>query len=238
MGSSGRYRDKLQDKASEFINRLKSRGLDAEIAEESFREYSVKISLEGNGVINLFYAPTKDEYKLTVNEIYQKSVADEILKLWNPGYRDAGSVYTEKGIEIDVDGSYMNGITSYGAVIRRNGKMIGKLSGILDESEVEGSHQVAGEIKAVKESVEWCVRNNIGKATFYYDYTGLEKWAKGAWKTKKNLTSGYGNYMKNIPVSIKWVKIESHTGAEWNEYADRLAKEKIMQMEKKGKQKH
>ena len=106
--------------------------------------------------------------------------------------------------------------------------MICELSGILEDQEVQGSHQVAGEIKAVTEAVRWCGENDVNEVVIYYDYKGLEKWAKGQWKTRKNVSRNYADFMRKDNIKIHWVKIKSHTGIKWNEHADGLAANAIM----------
>jgi ribonuclease HI len=223
-----KYEDKLVYKASLFINFLSGKNILADVFPDSFREYSVKLKANDIGIINLYYSPTKDDYKITVQEIPEEGDRLIIQAYWNEmnGIKEE-TVYTNKGYEIDVDGSYRKGITSFGAVIRKDGKKIAELSGIVESSLVKGSHQIAGEIKAVTESINWCIENGIGEVTVYYDYKGLEKWANGKWKTKKSISREYIYFMKNNPLKINWVKIESHTGKKWNEYADRLAAKAI-----------
>jgi ribonuclease H-related protein len=218
------YEKQLKEKSSAFISKLCEENTVADIVPDSLREYSIKIKINDYGTLNLYYKPTQDTYSVSFQEIKDEEKSAVLLKLWNElnGIPNE-DVYTNKGYEIDVDGSYQNGITSYGVVIRKNGKKVGELSGIMDESEVHGSHQVAGEIKAVTESIKWCRENDIRDVTIYYDYKGLEKWAQGKWKTKKAVSKNYADFMREDNIKIKWVKIQSHTGKKWNEYADRLA---------------
>lgn len=219
-----KYEHKLMEKSSEFISHLCDKNIPADIIGGSMREYSVKIKANDIGVINLYYSPNQDAYKITAQEIPDEGDKLIIQGYWNElnGIKDE-KIYRDKGFEIDVDGSFRNGVTTYGAVIRKNGKIISELSGIVDTMHVKGSHQIAGEIKAVTESVKWCIENGVNEVTVYYDYKGLEKWASGKWKTKKAVSQEYYRFMKNNSMKINWVKIESHTGKKWNEYADRLA---------------
>jgi ribonuclease H-related protein len=220
------FEKQINEKSAKFIKKLCDNDIFADIIPDSLREYSVKIKVNDFGTVNLYYKPTENSYKITLQEVKH---SPEVLQIiWNElNNIDDENIYANKGFEIDVDGSYRNGITSYGVVVRKDGKMIKELSGTLDQSEVEGSHQVAGEIKAVKEAVIWCRENKINDVTLYYDYNGLEKWARGKWKTKKNVSRDYADFMKTDNIKIKWIKIESHTGKKWNEYADRLAMEAI-----------
>jgi ribonuclease H-related protein len=229
MAKSYLYEKQLKEKSSGFISILCKNNILADIAEDSLREYSIKLEVKDFGTVNLYYKPTQDTYSISLHEIRNKEKSEIIRKIWNGlnGVADE-EVYKNTGYEIDVDGSYQKGVTSYGVAVRKNGKLIAELSGILDTAEVHGSHQVAGEIKAVKKSVNWCRENGVNEVTIYYDYKGLEKWAKGHWKTKKPVSKDYADFMKADNIIIHWVKIQSHTGKKWNEYADRLASSAIM----------
>lgn len=226
--SSSSYATQLKNKAGEFISFLSSENILADIVPDSLREYSIKLEVKDSGIINLYYSPNKDSFKITFQEISDKHFIKELEKYWNEFTGNkVKKYYSDKGIEIDVDGSYQEGITTYGCVIRKNGKVIKELCGIVNEVEVDGSYQIAGEIKAVTEAVEWCIENHIKQITIYHDYSGLEMWATGKWKTKKPVSKVYSDFMKTVKVKIYWVKIESHTGVKWNEYADKLAKDAI-----------
>jgi viroplasmin and RNaseH domain-containing protein len=127
--------------------------------------------------------------------------------------------------EIYVDGSFINGATGYGAVILKNGKVVDELSGAVDASGVNGTRQVAGELAAVKEALNWCLEHSVKEVSIYYDYLGIEKWATGQWKTKQPLTKEYARFVGACPIRIHWHKVDSHTGNRWNDRADLLAKQ-------------
>ncbi len=127
--------------------------------------------------------------------------------------------------KVYVDGSFINGATGYGAVILKNGKVVDELSGAVDASEVNGTRQVAGELAAVKEALNWCRAHSVKEVSIYYDYLGIEKWAMGRWKTNQPLTREYARFVRECPIKIHWHKVESHTGDRWNDRADALAKQ-------------
>ncbi len=58
----------------------------------------------------------------------------------------------------------------------------------------------------------------------------LEKWAREDWKTNKAGTKAYKKYFDSIKNSLKvnFVKVPAHAGVEYNELADTLAKEAIL----------
>jgi ribonuclease H-related protein len=221
-----KYEKQLKEKSEEFVSKLSGENICADVVSDSLREYSIKIKVNDFGVANLYYKPTQNIFTITLQEI--KNDAAVIQKYWNElNNIKEEEIYKNIGYEIDVDGSYRNGVTSYGVVIRKDGKTINEISGTLNHSEVKGSYQIAGEIKAVTEAINWCRKNKINDITIYYDYKGLEKWARGLWKTKKEISKDYANFMKADNMNIHWVKIESHTGKKWNEYADKLATKAI-----------
>lgn len=125
--------------------------------------------------------------------------------------------------EAYVDGSFMNNAIGYGSVILQNDQKIDELSGQVDPCYLE-HRQVAGELEATVMTLEWCKENNVNEIAIHYDYKGIECWATGQWRAKKDLTKTYVRYIKNCNVKIKWVKVDAHTGVKWNEYADKLAK--------------
>lgn len=119
-----------------------------------------------------------------------------------------------------VDGSYnLEQEKSSWAVIivDENDSVIDKRNGIIDDLEVCKMRNVAGECKAAM------VAASIGVDEIYYDYSGIEQWAKGAWKAKNPYTKAYANYMKNY--TGKFIKVVGHSGDKYNNMVDRLAAE-------------
>jgi len=129
--------------------------------------------------------------------------------------------------QIYVDGSFTNGSTGYGIVVLKDGEVIEEISGLVPAESVSGTHQIAGELYAVKESIKWCKGNYVREMDVFYDYDGIEKWASGEWKTKQPLTRSYAAFVRNSGININWHKVNSHTGDRWNERADELARKAV-----------
>ncbi len=56
---------------------------------------------------------------------------------------------------------------------------------------------------------------------------GIEKWAKGEWKTNKYGTQKYKEYYDSIKdiLKVEFIKVKAHSGGDkYNEEADKLAK--------------
>ncbi len=130
-------------------------------------------------------------------------------------------------IEAYVDGSWMDGRVGWATVIIKNDELYGEFSGVLDDEEVQGTRQVAGELKAVEQTLFWCVEQGIKEITIYYDYAGIKEWVTGAWKAKIPVTQKYRDYIRSLNVKIHWVKVKGHSGVKYNEMADKLAKKVI-----------
>lgn len=123
-----------------------------------------------------------------------------------------------------VDGSFIEGRIGYGAVILDRGKPVAELFGCVDDPDAFQARQVGGEIRAVIETLEWCKRNGIHEICIFYDFENIEKWAVGAYRTNTPMTQAFKRYVDSCGIRITWYKVESHTGVEFNERADRLAK--------------
>lgn len=139
----------------------------------------------------------------------------------------------EKNIEEDaliayVDGSFDEKTESYsyGAVLIF-GDEIKTFSKRFFDFENLKFRNVAGEIRASEFAIDYAIKNAYEKIIIHYDYTGIENWANGNWKTNNELTKNYKKYIDSAKnkIKIEFVKIEAHTGNKYNEMADTLAKE-------------
>ncbi|ODJ48183.1 viroplasmin family protein [Brochothrix thermosphacta] len=127
-----------------------------------------------------------------------------------------------------VDGSYNKNTEefSYGMVIIDNDKVIHQ-EGRKFKNEFSPMRNVAGEVYGAKRAIEYA--SELGKDVgIYYDYTGIEHWAKGEWKTNNTLTKGYREYVSSINnIKITFHKVAAHTGVEYNEMVDQIAKQAL-----------
>jgi ribonuclease H-related protein len=127
-------------------------------------------------------------------------------------------------VDIYVDGSWMAGTTGYGLMVLSNDQPLYEAFGPVADADTEGSRQVAGELFAVGHALRWCKGQGVTTVKVYFDYYGIEKWATGEWKAKKNITQRYQQFVRTCGLRIQWVKVAAHTGNRWNEYVDQLAK--------------
>lgn len=90
---------------------------------------------------------------------------------------------------------------------------------------------VAAELEGVKESVKWAIAYDKTRIKIYYDYDGIGKWADGLWKANKEITRQYVNFIseKRRLIIIEFCKVPAHSGIEYNEMADKLAKNSLLE---------
>lgn len=135
-------------------------------------------------------------------------------------------VYTPSVI-IYTDGSFDEKLKVYGyglVVIENNGEVL-KFFGAGNRPDSLRSRNVTGELIAAMLAVQYAIKNGHKAMELRYDYIGVERWAKGDWKTKTDLTRKYAEAMRNWSdkIDIKFTKVDAHTGNKYNELADILA---------------
>lgn len=124
------------------------------------------------------------------------------------------------------DGSYKDGKYSYGIVwVDAESQAVVEVESGLGTSEAAASmRNVAGELAGVMRAALQAEQRGE-KICIVHDYTGVMFWARGLWKTKNEFTKKYKEFMekRSNVVAFQWIK--GHSGQEFNEMADRLAKE-------------
>ena len=137
---------------------------------------------------------------------------------------------TTDGIHIWVDGSCLP--TSHGRlhfgwayVILDGERELHRASGHDVPAEARRHRNVAGEIQAVLQALEWCRAHDIATATISFDYQGLASWVEGTWKTRTPFTRAYAERVRALGMTLTWHKVLAHSGNPYNDLVDRLAGE-------------
>ncbi len=133
-----------------------------------------------------------------------------------------------------VDGSFNEESSefSYGVVTFYQGEQT-QFAEKFSAPNLVSMRNVAGEIKGAERAMAFAVEKEAGSLTIYHDYEGIAKWCTGEWQAKKSGTIAYKQYFDRIKneVDVKFVKVKSHSGDEFNDLADKLAKEAFAQTE-------
>lgn len=129
-----------------------------------------------------------------------------------------------------VDGSYngVTGVYGYGGFLMAYGEKH-LLQGADSDEEMASMRNVAGEICGSMAAVEKAIELKLTHLDIYYDYSGIEMWATGAWKRNKTGTIAYHEYMQSVKdkIDIQFIKVKGHSGIDGNEEADKLAKQAV-----------
>ncbi|HLS52415.1 MAG TPA: ribonuclease H family protein [Tissierellaceae bacterium] len=130
-----------------------------------------------------------------------------------------------------VDGSFNQESKAYGygvVLITKDGKE--ELKGKGQEPDLVEMRNVSGELKAAMLAMDVAKGRGVDTLYLHYDYSGIEQWALGNWKTNKIGTKQYKDYYDSIKDELKvvFIKVAAHTGVKYNEEADRLAKEALL----------
>lgn len=129
-----------------------------------------------------------------------------------------------------VDGSFASGQEfGSGCVLIYQNEIIKRISKKFEDEELASMRNVAGEIKAAELAIQFAIDNHYDGIVIYHDYEGIARWAKGEWKTNKEGTKAYKKWIDEIrdKIIIEFVKVKGHSGDEYNEMADCLAKKAI-----------
>lgn len=155
---------------------------------------------------------------------------------------DAESWYNDKPVVIEqdedtliayVDGSYNKETGEYGCgvvLIFPCGKENELISFSGNHEEAKGMWNVAGELSASMRAMKEAKSRGYSKLIIHHDYEGVAKYCTKEYRAKQEMTKAYvGWYERNIKeyvqVGFKWVK--GHSNNEFNELADKLAKQSV-----------
>ncbi len=134
-----------------------------------------------------------------------------------------------------VDGSYEHSLLKYafGCVFLLPDGTIYVENGSGSNPDSAKLRNVTGEMLGSMFAVRWAIKNGFSKLEIRYDYEGVEKWVTGAWKSKTELTQKYAEAMRrwSNQINLKFTKVAAHTNIYYNEMADQLAKQALVEKE-------
>lgn len=142
---------------------------------------------------------------------------------------DANHETDDETVIAYVDGSFDKYTErySFGAALIRNNEVIDTLSRVGNNPRYQGSWQIAGEVFGALHAIQWAIQNGYKRIIIHYDYIGIEKWALGEWKTNKPVSQDYVESYQKLAskIEVVFVKVKAHSGVEFNELVDQLAKD-------------
>lgn len=133
----------------------------------------------------------------------------------------------DNNYNIYVDGSFSNNVYSWGFAVFCGDELIYTANGCGENDDAVAIRNVAGELAATTNAIEWAKMNGVQHVTIHHDYIGISEWAEGRWKTNNPITKNYADFMKDYQTFVSFKKVSAHTGVAGNELADTLAKEAL-----------
>lgn len=154
---------------------------------------------------------------------------EEATHYMNDQVRTVNSVMDEDAMaeeqyQIYVDGSYYDKVYSWGFAVYLGNRLIHTENGRGTNEAAAQIHNVAGELEAAVQAVEWAQKQNIKRITIHHDYIGISEWAEKRWKTNNEITKQYALFMSKHLNWVDFKKVTGHSGIKGNELADKLAK--------------
>lgn len=162
-----------------------------------------------------------------VNLSNQNNIANsEILKEIENLSEDQVIAFVDGSYSPNIDGKEKYG---FGAILITNETETSLYKAFVNSEKIQ-SCNVAGEIEGVKQSILWALNNNKKEIIIYYDYEGIKKWATKEWEAKKTISREYSTFIEDRSrlINIIFRKVQAHSGIEYNEKADELAKRSLL----------
>lgn len=126
-----------------------------------------------------------------------------------------------------VDGSFskQTGEFACGAVLFWQGERL-LFSKKYNDPDLAEMHNVAGEILGAVAVIRYCLEHHVPALEIHHDYEGVGKWATGLWKANKAGTQAYAALCRQAmaQMQLTFVKVKGHSGNQWNDLADTLAR--------------
>lgn len=132
---------------------------------------------------------------------------------------------------IYTDGSFKKHTIGWSFVVVEGDDIIHQANGIIENPDpaLLKTRNVAGELRAAMQAIGWAIENKYQKVVIHHDYTGVAYWVTGYWKARNMYTKQYVKWVSKAKIEIIFEHIKGHTGNQFNEIADQLAKDAIDQ---------
>lgn len=101
--------------------------------------------------------------------------------------KKTGKAYTDGGYRKEINPDKCSW-----AVVVGDGQIF---SGLIDS---QGMNQVPGEIHAVRTALRYGMQLELDLMRIFYDYTGVEMWARKQWKANNPVTKAYQDLFREI----------------------------------------
>ena len=140
--------------------------------------------------------------------------------------------YDENCLHIYVDGSYNQSSRKYSyGVVAVMKEVVEYIHGGSGKNDLNNNiRQIAGELKAAVEGVEYALNKGHKKVVIFHDYEGICHHATGFWARKDKSSKDYYEKMNSLMkkgIKIEFVQVKSHEEDLFNEMADTICKKEL-----------
>lgn len=164
----------------------------------------------------------------------KKEEAEDYLNTKDPLMRKEEGLYPKDCLHCYVDGSYKDEAKnySYGLVCVKNEEVLHYENGLGKNKEAVSMNQIGGELLGAINAVLYAKKNNYKKVIIFHDYKGVCYHAIGYWDRDTVFSETYYQWFQkfrkdNPNIEVIFCKSDAHTGDDFNELADGLAKQAI-----------
>lgn len=151
-----------------------------------------------------------------------------------PYFKKDDGNYNMNCLHCYVDGSFSEELNnySYGIVAKVDDKVLEMWSDSGFNTDTVSARQICGELTASMRSMLIAKKWNVDEVVILFDYKGVANHATGYWKRDTEVSKTYyewcQKFFKNNPdIKVTFVKVDAHTGDDFNEIADGLAKKAL-----------
>lgn len=155
----------------------------------------------------------------------------EAFLAYEPFLFKVNNDYPMDALHCYMDGSYSTELNNYsfGLVCVKDGKIQGTDKGVGSNPSASELRNVAGESLGAMKALIFAKRHNYKKVVIFFDYQGIALHALGEWDRDTKDTEIYYRWMQdffvnNPDIEVVFCKVDAHTGDDFNEIADGLAK--------------
>lgn len=170
------------------------------------------------------------EYK----SFFSVEEAEAYLASSDPLMNKSDGLYPPKALHCYVDGSFNGSIPNYsfGLCCVKDGKVVDLDYGAGTNQEAIDMQQIGGELLGAMKAVLYAKKSGLKEVVIFHDYKGVCYHATGYWKRDNNFSETYYQWMqsfftKNPDIKVHFCKVDAHTGDDFNEIADLLAKKGV-----------
>lgn len=157
-----------------------------------------------------------------------KEQAEEYLSGVSKSISEIENLIAEDTLIAYVDGSFDSTQKIYGSgvvILNSKREILEEFSFSGNRKDYVSQNQIGGELEAALKAMQYSLDTGYSKLVIYFDFLGIKNWVDKSWRAESNAAKDYVlRFELYKQIEIEFIKVAAHTGDEYNERADRLAK--------------